>query len=268
VSNVVSQEAAHWIGDDNPDEVELVRLRALEETHDNQTRRLLTEVIQVEPGWRCLELGAGAGSMARWLAAQVGPSGSVVAADLNCRFLVDMPANVEMRELDARTHDFGVGEYDLVHHRAVLSYVSECDDVLARLAASLRPGGWLLSEEPVFNHVAIAGDDDELIARFLAGVNVILRANGCDIELCGRLPRLLRDLGLDERGYTGHSQVAHGGDHQSRVYWPLVETMRAPLKSLAGFTDDEVDALLPRLQSPDAIWVAYAVISAWGRKPR
>jgi cyclopropane fatty-acyl-phospholipid synthase-like methyltransferase len=33
------------------------------------------ETIGVAPGWRCLEVGAGAGSMARWLAQRVGPSG-------------------------------------------------------------------------------------------------------------------------------------------------------------------------------------------------
>jgi cyclopropane fatty-acyl-phospholipid synthase-like methyltransferase len=41
------------------------------------------ETIGVAPGWRCLEVGAGAGSMARWLAERAGPGGEVVAVDYN-----------------------------------------------------------------------------------------------------------------------------------------------------------------------------------------
>ena len=39
------------------------------------------------PGTRCLEVGAGGGSVAFWLAEQVGQSGVVVATDLETDFL-------------------------------------------------------------------------------------------------------------------------------------------------------------------------------------
>src|SRR4051794_39838469 len=41
----------------------------------------------VQPGWRCLEVGAGRGSMAVWLAERVGPTGHVVATDVDTRYL-------------------------------------------------------------------------------------------------------------------------------------------------------------------------------------
>jgi precorrin-6B methylase 2 len=34
-------------------------------------------------GWRCWEIGAGGGSIVRWMAAEVGESGSVLGTDLN-----------------------------------------------------------------------------------------------------------------------------------------------------------------------------------------
>src|SRR5687768_12680860 len=37
---------------------------------------------------RCLEMGAGGGSIARWLADRCSPGGTVVAADVDTRFLV------------------------------------------------------------------------------------------------------------------------------------------------------------------------------------
>ena len=43
--------------------------------------------LGVGPGWRCLDVGDGDGSVARWLAGRVGPEGRVTATDLNPRFL-------------------------------------------------------------------------------------------------------------------------------------------------------------------------------------
>src|SRR5262244_1620045 len=74
------------------------RLSLLEQIFDPYSRRR-RELVQ--PGWRCLEIGAGRGSMARWLAEQVGPSGHVVATDIDTRYLqkLDLP-NLEVVEHD------------------------------------------------------------------------------------------------------------------------------------------------------------------------
>ena len=48
----------------------------------------------VEEGWRCAEFGAGGGSMAEWIADQVGESGLVVAVDRDVtliKHLADRP---------------------------------------------------------------------------------------------------------------------------------------------------------------------------------
>lgn len=50
------------------------RLRNLEAWQDPATARRL-HAIGVGPGWRCLDVGAGGGSIARRLADQVGRSG-------------------------------------------------------------------------------------------------------------------------------------------------------------------------------------------------
>src|SRR5262244_4089208 len=79
------------------------RLALLEHNLDPLSQRRLA-ALGIQPGWRCLEVGAGHGSIARWLAAQVGPQGRVVATDLNPRFLTDLTLpNVEIRRHDIRT---------------------------------------------------------------------------------------------------------------------------------------------------------------------
>ncbi len=63
------------------------RLQMLEAVYDPLTLRHL-EMVGVGPGWRCLEVGAGAGSITRALAERVGPQGRVAAVDLDPRFLL------------------------------------------------------------------------------------------------------------------------------------------------------------------------------------
>ena len=82
------------------DKVELDRLILYEQIWDPITICHL-EINGVSEGWHCLEVGAGAGSIAKWLSARVGPAGKVVATDINTRFLnrLSLP-NLEIRQHD------------------------------------------------------------------------------------------------------------------------------------------------------------------------
>src|SRR5262245_39220167 len=88
------------------------RLASLAALYDSITRRHLDR-LGIGPGLRCLEVGAGAGSIARFMQERVGPGGHVVATDIDTRWLTDsLPATVEVR-----CHDVGVdplpdGEFD------------------------------------------------------------------------------------------------------------------------------------------------------------
>ncbi|MSQ09698.1 MAG: class I SAM-dependent methyltransferase [Dehalococcoidia bacterium] len=85
-------------------------------------------------GWRCLEVGAGGGSISRWLAAQAGPSGQVLATDLDVRLLerIPSPPNLEVRRHNIVTEEVEQGVYDLVHTRLVLEHLPERQAVLQR----------------------------------------------------------------------------------------------------------------------------------------
>ena len=84
-------------------ELEFRRLELLAKSYDPTSIRRL-ESLPVRAGWSCLEVGAGAGSMARWLCERVGPDGRVLAVDLETRYLdaFDLP-NLEVRRLDIAT---------------------------------------------------------------------------------------------------------------------------------------------------------------------
>src|SRR5580700_8514918 len=59
------------------------------------------ERLGLRPGWRCLEIGCGNGSISRWLAQRVGTAGIAVAADIDPHLAAaDRIPNLEVRRLD------------------------------------------------------------------------------------------------------------------------------------------------------------------------
>jgi tRNA A58 N-methylase Trm61 len=77
----------------------------LEAVLDPVTTRHL-ETIGVTEGWKCLEAGAGAGSVAQWLSTRVGSTGNVVAADIDTRLLKRLSfPNLEIRQHDIVNDD-------------------------------------------------------------------------------------------------------------------------------------------------------------------
>jgi len=62
--------------------------------------------LGVGPGWRCLELGCGNGSIAQALAARVAPMGHVVASHIDLRYLGNLKAPcLEVRRIDILRDD-------------------------------------------------------------------------------------------------------------------------------------------------------------------
>src|ERR1700757_5182560 len=91
------------------------RLRLLEEFHDPLTVGQL-DAIGVGEGWRCLDVGAGGGSVTRMLAERVGPTGSVLAVDLDTSLLDHLASDrVEGRRHDLLSDQLPQAAFDLVH---------------------------------------------------------------------------------------------------------------------------------------------------------
>ena len=81
-------------------ERERERLKVNEQYWDPFSVRILEE-FDIVDGMRVLDVGAGGGTMAQWFARRVAPNGSVLAVDLDPRFVMalDEP-NLEARQLD------------------------------------------------------------------------------------------------------------------------------------------------------------------------
>jgi 2-polyprenyl-3-methyl-5-hydroxy-6-metoxy-1,4-benzoquinol methylase len=151
----------------NADPEEEARLGTLQSLHDASTIRQF-ERLGVGPGWQCAELGAGAGSVARWLADAVGDSGSVTAIDRDTTLLQQLAArpNVTVVEGDLMTMQFGSSCFDLVHSRSVLMHLDDPDTVVEHVVPALRPGAVVLFEEADGEPAQRAESGSEVPAAF------------------------------------------------------------------------------------------------------
>jgi SAM-dependent methyltransferase len=138
---------------------ERARLGGIESLWDPGSQALLDE-LGIGEGWRCLEIGAGGGSLVGWMA---GRGAKVVAIDIDTRFIESLASDtIEVRRVDIRTDELPRDEFDLVHARLVLEHLAERRQILDRLAAALRPGGWLVIEDYDWTAFGVEGTDRQL----------------------------------------------------------------------------------------------------------
>jgi SAM-dependent methyltransferase len=142
---VMAQAEGRYFASTASFETESERLQLVEAYGDPVTARQL-EAVGVRLGWRCLEVGAGRGSVTRMLSERVGPSGSVVATDIDTRFLKELTAsNIQVRQHNILSDPLD-GPCDFVHSRYLLEHVPEPAKAIRNMVAALRPGGVLLAE--------------------------------------------------------------------------------------------------------------------------
>jgi SAM-dependent methyltransferase len=173
---------------DNAQAIAAQRMSALEAMYDGPSRAALAR-IGLERGWRCLEIGGGGGGIARWLADQVGETGSVLCTDLDTRYLDSSArANLRIARHDIVSDPLPESEFDLIHVRLVLNFLVERSAVLDRLVAALRPGGWLVVED--FDNGTLRADPAinpvEMPLAATIAVRAFMARNGSDDVFWGR----------------------------------------------------------------------------------
>ena len=240
------------------------RLTLLERCFDPGTIRRLQRV-GIQPGWHCLEVGAGAGSIARWLCSQVGPDGRVLAVDLDTRLLdqLDEP-NLVVQRMDLRTDAVPRDSFDLVHARAVLMHIPERQQILDQLLAALRPGGVLLLEDA--DHFPVAALGSGLYAEvFEAFIDSAVQA-GMAKDWARQLPSELYRRGLRDVWTECDVPLYEGGSVQSE-FWRLSLAQARDLVVAMGISPQRIDEWDGLLAQPGRAWPSSRPAGAPARSP-
>jgi SAM-dependent methyltransferase len=263
-----SGPVAHYVLDNSKPEAP-GRFDALASLFDSGTKRHIEALGPVE-NWRCLEVAAGGGSIARWLAGRVGTGGSVVATDIDIRHLQDLSLpNLEIVQHNILDDASPEPAFDLVHTRLLLVHLPRREEALDRMISALKPGGWLLAEE--FDSVSTRADPElnpaeTLLKSSLAGW-AVMEAAGVEIGYGRKLAARLKAHGLVEVDAEASIPLWQGGSPFSQLIKANWNQLHHQMVARELVTEAELASDLDRLDDPAFMSFAQTMWSAWGRKP-
>lgn len=199
--------------------------------NDVYRRPLVTALdrLGLREGWRCVDVGAGGGDVSVALAEVVGRDGRVYAVDSD-------PSRRDEVARAAATHGSQViaitqaaegltlpEPCDLAFCRFLLLHVTDPVLVLKRMAAAVRPGGWVVAQEPITSAGRVDGEP-------------LSMPEVADPDVGARLSKLVCDAGLDVVDAWAEAPVAPG-----------TPDVREYLEALTEVDPGDVPIVLPPL---------------------
>ena len=159
---------------------------------DDVYRRPLVTALNrlgLGPGWRCVDVGAGGGDVSVALAEMVGRDGRVYAVDSDPLARDEVArtaaAHTQVIALTQAGEDLVLPEkVDLAFCRFLLLHVHDPAVVVRRMAAVVKPGAWVVAQEPITSAGRIAGAPMSM-------------PDARHPDIGALLPALVRDAGLE-----------------------------------------------------------------------
>lgn len=233
--------------------------------YDDITLARLRE-LGAGPGWRCLDVGAGTGTVSRRLLEEAGVT-SVLAVDRDVRFLEARPVpGLDVLAADISAPSFSPGRFRLVHARFVLMHLPERDRLITALAELVEPGGVLVLSDAIDLTSDRTPDTPYSVA--MRAMWEGLRATiGTDVSWVPSYPRLLREAGLGSVAAEVHVPPLLPGSPISRFWADTWERSRAAMVATGLVDDTAVDAAIRYLDADECAALSAGMLTVWGRKP-
>jgi SAM-dependent methyltransferase len=255
---------------DNAAPQTVTRMSSFAELFDPGTIAHL-EARGIRNGWRCLEIGAGGGSIVRWLAHRVGPAGHVLATDIDPRHCAALRLpNVDVRQHDIAVDPLPADAFDLIHARLVLNFVAEEVQVIPRLVTALKPGGWLVVEnfEAHGESYRTPGGGDSTMLKTARTIRQIMVNAGHDPAFGRTLGARFRTVGLMDVEMEGRVFAWRGGTAGAALTRANCEELHAALLATGLVTEKDFADDFAKLSRDDFETTSPILWTAWGRRAR
>jgi ubiquinone/menaquinone biosynthesis C-methylase UbiE len=256
---------------------ELERLLAQARGYEFQANRLLDQ-IDVQPGWRALDIGCGPIGILNLLSARVGSHGHVVGLEREERF-VDMARaeiarrgldNVQIVQADALSSGLPRESFDVVHARLVMVNVSAREQLLTEMIALACPGATIVLEE-IDNVSWLCHPAHPSWTVFIDAFHTMFHANGGNGFIGRAIPGMMQAAGLQSVQTQIDVDTPLPGDYRRTHLVSLMDSLRDKLIERGVIGEQELvehrSALLAHLERPETVVIDKLFVQAWGRKP-
>jgi len=267
-----------------PDQYVLGYRRAEQERLQRQAQELadesswLFDQIGVAAGASIVEIGCGPHGCLELLSERVGPLGSVVgversqdAVDLARKMIQERSLNnVDVLCRDARSTDLPRASFDLATARLVLVNVPEPQQIVAEAVALVKPGGWVAFHEADWI-ACVCDPPSDAWTAFVDLFVTYSEKNGIDPFIGRKLPRLLRQAGLDDVHVNPLIHVYPPEHARRNILLDFAENLSERLLAQNLTRERELTDLKTALrlhhEDPSTLVVSALFFQAWGRKP-
>lgn len=258
-----------YIFESAQERAEFERLRQLEEAFDDQTKALI-HASGIASGWKCLELGPGAGSILRWMSDSVGNEGKVIGVDKNTQYLQEIEApQIECLEGDIFEVELDKNSFDLIHVRYVLVHIAKSHELIKTLIELLKTGGVIILEEPDFTAAQVINNNlpnEQAHQRVNEAIQTMFFNLGLDPSFGIKLPSMLQSNDMkiervvaDRHLCPGQSKIAKMmGNSAKTLQDKYINTQKASELDVARYIENSEN---------ERFWaVYYSTISVVGVK--
>ena len=224
------------------------RLRLMSDLLDPSSESHLLRT-GITNGWRCLEIGAGNGSLSQWLAQRVGPAGHVIASDIHTDLMGGISSgNLEVRKFDVVHDEPRDAPFDLVATRALLHHLPERRTVVSKMVRWLKPGGFLFVQEPDFypTWTVEPASQKHFWEQFIQWA----ASHQIDYYVGRNIPAWLQQEGLLDIRSEGHAILYNGGS-QFAEWWDCgIREIADKLQCEGGVSQATLDELFGCYRDP------------------
>lgn len=252
---------SEYIFEKQKENKETQRLRLLETAFDAATIAGLKKT-GISAGWRCLEIGAGAGSIARWMTEQVGATGSVVAIDKDTSHLQALDdTHCEIIQGDFLHLPFNI-PFDVIHCRYVLIHNQQDLAMLKKIRSLLKPGGCVLLEEPDFTSALKMNPASELSAKKVnQAICTMFRDLKLDPMYGISLPNKLSQTGYEIIDLDAALHFCRGNTPVAKLMAASADALREKYIGSGEANEGDIETYIKHAANDDYWSVYYTTIS-------
>lgn len=256
-----------YIFESHAEDREYHRLRLIESANDPSTFALLQRT-GIQPGWTCLELGPGAGSILQWLGTQVGAHGLVIGIDTNTAYLQSFstpPFSVRKGNfLDVAINQ----PLDLAHARYVLVHNHQDMDILRKIHRLLKPGSLAVFEEPDFTSARLLDNRlDDPHSRVNSAMCQMFINLKLDPGYALRLPQKLQTCGFEVIETRSIMHLCEGNSPIANVMAESALALRQRYRETGQCSDQDIQQYVQNAHT-QGFWAVYhSTVSIIAKRP-
>jgi hypothetical protein len=139
------------------------------------------------------------------------------------------------------------------------------------MADALKPGGWLILEDPDIGDIVCDASTDEpnraKVETFFDAFRASLAGIGWDMRFGTNTLKCLKDNGLDMLSSEGRSFAFFGGSPYAEHYQLTTEQLRERILATGLITNEGIDDFMELTEQPSTGFRSMKNVVTWGRKP-